>query len=256
MSVRAKSIMVATMNKITSKLKLPTEIPERLRFPDPEKFQGDRPFIWRHGVDVDLLIEAYSHGIFPWPSGEGPIGWHCPDPRGVLFFRDFHVPKNFQKELKKNGMAAEGKGRFRCTWCEDFDAVIEGCRSVKRAGDAGTWITEEMIEAYRELFAAGGAWSVEVWDDGDSGNNSQLIGGLYGTHLYGVYGGESMFSSVTNASKYGLIFLCDQLLSMGVEWIDTQTLSPIIEQFGGLLIARSRFFELLRTAQKSFFVKD
>lgn len=211
--------------------------PKRLNFPDPLKNPGDRPFIWSDGVSVELLLEAYAHGIFPWPGGEGPIGWHSPDPRGVLFFKDFKIPKNFAKEIKKNS--------FRCTWCEDFSAVIQSCRTVKRAGDVGTWITEEMIEAYEELFQMGGAWSVEVWD-GD-----KLVGGLYGTQLFGVYGGESMFSSVTNASKYGLIFLRDHLSKMGIEWIDTQTLSPIIEQFGGLLIARTRFFELMQESQKA-----
>ena len=221
-------------------------LPKLVHFPNPMNVPGDRPFIWSHGLSVDLLLECYAHGIFPWPSGEGPIGWHSPDPRGVLFFRDFKVPKNFQKEIKKNS--------YRCTWCEDFDAVIEGCRSVKRAGDVGTWITEEMIEAYRELFRLGGAWSVVVWDDSSGGDGARirgpkLVGGLYGTQLFGVYGGESMFSGVSNASKYGLIFLRERLMSMGVEWIDTQTLSPVIEQFGGLLISRSRFFDLLRESQ-------
>ena len=213
------------------------KIPRLVHFPDPMKVPGDRPFIWSYEVTVPLLLEAYAHGIFPWPGGEGPIGWHSPDPRGVLFFKDFKIPKNFQKELKKQS--------YRCTWCEDFDGVIEGCRKVKRTGDAGTWITEEMIEAYKELYRESGAWSVEVWDD-----DNQLIGGLYGTQLFGVYGGESMFSSVTNASKHGLVFLKEHLQSLGAEWIDTQTLSPIIEQFGGLLIARSRFFQLLRNSQK------
>lgn len=217
-------------------------LPKLVHFPNPLVVPGDRPFIWSHGLSVDLLLESYAHGIFPWPGGEGPIGWHSPDPRGVLFFKDFHVPRNFAKELRKVS--------YRCTWCEDFDGVIDGCRSVRRAGDAGTWITEEMIEVYRELFRLGGAWSVEVWDDGAAVKGPpKLIGGLYGTKLFGVYGGESMFSAVPNASKHGLIFLREHLMSEGVEWIDTQTLSPMIEQFGGLLIARSRFFELLRGSQ-------
>lgn len=222
-------------------------LPQLLHFPNPLNVPGDRPFIWSHGVSVDLLIECYAHGIFPWPGGEGPIGWHSPDPRGVLFFRDFHLPKNFVKELRRMG-----DGVYRCTWCEDFDAVIEGCRSVKRAGDAGTWITEEMIEAYRELFRVGGAWSVEVWEEvggADARAQRKLVGGLYGTKLFGVYGGESMFSIAPNASKHGLVFLRDHLMGVGVEWIDTQTLSPVIEQFGGVLISRSRFFQMLREAQ-------
>lgn len=211
-------------------------LPKLVHFPNPLRVPGDRPFIWSNGISVDLLLEAYAHGIFPWPGGEGPIGWHSPDPRGVLVFKDFHIPKSFVKEMKKVS--------YRCTWCEDFDAVIEGCRNVKRSGDAGTWITEEMLDCYRELFRLGGVWSVEVWD-----SEHRLIGGLYGTKLFGVYGGESMFSAVQNASKYGLVFLKGYLEKQNVEWIDTQTLSPIIEQFGGLLIARSRFFELLRRAQ-------
>ena len=214
-------------------------LPKLVHFPNPLSVPGDRPFIWSHGLSVDLLLECYAHGIFPWPGGEGPIGWHSPDPRGVLFFKDFHLPKNFQKDMKKK--------MYRCTWNEDFNAVIDSCRSVKRTGDAGTWITEEMIEAYKELFQIGGAWSVEVWDEGDN-----LVGGLYGTKLFGVYGGESMFSTVPNASKYGLVFLKEHLEAKGIEWIDTQTLSPIIEQFGGLQISRSRFFQLLRGSQSNF----
>lgn len=258
-------------------------LPTRVNFPDPLKVPGDRPFIWSDGVTLPLLLEAYAHGIFPWPGGEGPIGWHSPDPRGVLVFKDFKIPKSFLKEMKKADSLV-------CTWCANFDLVIESCRAMKRAGDVGTWITEEMVDAYKKLFAMGGAWSVEVWeestasdvnDDGSAedsaGINSKskginpnskhlhvgmdhealpperkLIGGLYGTALNGVYGGESMFSSAPNASKYGLIFLREHLMSKGVEWIDTQTLSPIIDQFGGVLISRSRFFDMLREVQSNY----
>jgi len=186
-------------------------------------------------LEIESLILAYSEGIFPWPiSKEYPLAWFSPDPRGVLFLEDFHINRSFKKVLARN--------EFQVTFNQNFEAVILNCSRVRRKNESGTWITDEIIEAYINLFRNKLAYSVEVSADG------QLVGGLYGVKLNNYYSGESMFFSRDNASKVGLYFLIEKLKSEKIAWIDTQMVTPFFAQMGAKYLARNDFLKMLKNA--------
>ncbi len=151
-------------------------------FPDPRDAPRRRP-PWPSGGDLSVLrlIEAYSRGIFPWYNAGEPILWWCPDPRFVLLPRELKVSHSLAKELKKDC--------WEVTFDQAFGQVIRGCARANRPGQDGTWIVDEMIKAYQELYTAGYAHSVECWHEG------KLAGGLYGVSLGAAFFGESMFPS-------------------------------------------------------------
>ena len=184
-------------------------------------------------LSVKLLIDAYNHGIFPWYDASQPVLWWSPDPRMVLFPEKLKVSKSMKQLFRKNA--------FEVSFNRDFKAVIENCANIWREGQAGTWITEEIQKAYLELYSLGFAHSVEVWD----GNN--LVGGLYGIYLNDkkVFCGESMFATVSNASKYGFIKLVEKLRAEGVKLIDCQIYTPHLESLGAEEISRKEFLEFL-----------
>lgn len=177
---------------------------------------------------VELLREAYTKGIFPWPQEESPILWFSPDPRGVLDFADFHVPRSLQKWARRNS-------HLRVTLNQAFKEVVRQCRLQARPGQSGTWILPEMEDAYTQLFKFGEALSIEIWD-GDG-----LIGGIYGVVVGGVFSGESMFHLKPNASKLALWKLVEVLQSKGHHWMDIQMVTPVLAGFGGKLISRDEF---------------
>ena len=172
------------------------------------------------------LVSAYRQGIFPWYDKGGPILWWAPNPRAVLFPSELNVPRSLRKRLHQN--------RFRCTWNEAFEAVITAC-AAPRCGDTGTWITQEMHQAYCDLHALGVAHSVECWQD----NN--LVGGLYGVVLGEVFFGESMFSKESDASKIAFLHLMTKPFSL----IDCQQSSPHMRHLGAREIPRQEFMQLL-----------
>ena len=181
-------------------------------------------------LSVERLLAAYQRGIFPWYSGDQPILWWSPDPRSVLFPAKLHVSRSLRKVLRKQ--------EYKITFDTAFAEVIHAC-SQPRAGDPGTWITDEMQQAYIRLHQAGYAHSIEIW------LNGKLVGGLYGIAIGKVFFGESMFSRVTDASKVAFVFLVRQLQRWQFGVIDCQIQSAHLDQFGAELIPRSEFTMLL-----------
>lgn len=180
------------------------------------------------------LIEAYNSGIFPWYSDGQPVLWWSPDPRMVLFLDNFKVSKSLKKTIDS--------GKFKVTFNTAFAEVITACAMAKRQGQDGTWITQEMINAYIELHKKGHAFSVEVW------HNDTLVGGLYGIDLpeKKVFCGESMFHKVSEASKVALFFLVEKLKTEGYKLIDCQVYSKHLEMLGACLISRNQFLGHLK----------
>ena len=207
-------------------------------FPDPND-AGEEGLV---GIGADLSVEtllsAYSKGIFPWPQPGYPLLWFCPPKRGVIDFAELHISKSLRKELR----AVETSGH-KITFNSAFAEVIEACASVPRSHETGTWILPEMVNAYIAFHDAGYAHSVELRDAGGA-----LVGGMYGVFVRGVFSGESMFFRRDNASKICLLAMISRLRSAGVTWIDTQMVTPVVEQLGGKLISRDVFLERLRSS--------
>jgi leucyl/phenylalanyl-tRNA--protein transferase len=172
------------------------------------------------------LLAAYRRGIFPWYSVGQPILWWSPDPRAVLYPEAIRVPRSLGKLLRQN--------RFQVRVDTAFDAVVRAC-AAPRAHQDGTWITDEMAEAYGRLHRLGAAHSIEAWQGGE------LVGGLYGVAMGEVFFGESMFSRVRDASKVALVALC----RLGFRLIDAQVPSEHLFRMGAVEIPRSRFLSQL-----------
>ena len=181
-------------------------------------------------LSVPRLLEAYRQGIFPWYSAGQPILWWSPDPRAVLFPDKIKISRSLKKTLRKN--------QFRVTADQAFRQVMLACAG-PRKGETGTWITEEMVEAYCQLHERGHAHSIETWMD------DKLVGGLYGIAIGRVFFGESMFSRVSDASKVATAYLCRQLDAWGFELIDCQIASPHLFTLGAEEIPRNQFRKLL-----------
>ncbi|MES2529158.1 MAG: leucyl/phenylalanyl-tRNA--protein transferase [Bdellovibrionota bacterium] len=184
-------------------------------------------------LEVDTLVAAYQQGIFPWPvSIELPLAWFSPDPRGILFIEDIHLPKSFEKFLKKNP--------YRVTFNQNMKDVIFECARIPRKDQPGTWITPDIIAGYRKLFKEDLAYSVEVWRE------NELVGGLYGVIMGEFCSGESMFMKEDNASKVALWTLLMLLKEKGIPFLDTQMVTNVVEAFGGAYIPRDEFLELIK----------
>ncbi|MEH6534917.1 MAG: leucyl/phenylalanyl-tRNA--protein transferase [Psychroserpens sp.] len=175
------------------------------------------------------LLLAYTSGIFPWFDDEEPIIWWSPDPRFVLFPKKLKVSKSMKQVLRNTD--------FVVTINQDFEAVMDQCSKVRRDGQQGTWITQNMKESYMDLHKLGHAKSIEVWLD------NQLIGGLYGVDLNnGVFCGESMFSLISNASKVGFITF---IQNSNYKLIDCQVYTNHLESLGAEDIPRDEFLKYL-----------
>jgi leucyl/phenylalanyl-tRNA--protein transferase len=199
----------------------------------PPVFHADSDGILAIGGDLspERLRLAYNSGIFPWFNEGEPIIWWSPNPRMVLFLGELIVSKSMRNILNRN--------IFRVTFNQNFRDVISNCRQVKRDGQTGTWITNEMIEAYCKLNELGMAKSVEVWQ------NDQLVGGLYGIDLGHIFCGESMFSLVSNASKVAFIALVNQLKKDNYRLLDCQVYNEHLESLGCKEIERKDFMTIL-----------
>ena len=201
----------------------------------PSVDQSNRDGILAIGGDLSLerLQLAYKSGIFPWFEEGEPIVWWSPNPRMVLFLEELVVSKSMRNILNKN--------RFKVTFNQNFKDVISICQNIKRNGQNGTWITNDMIKAYCKLHELGIAKSVEVWQD------QVLVGGLYGIDLGHVFCGESMFSKVSNASKVAFIALVNQLKAANYKLLDCQVYNPHLESLGCREIERTDFMEILKS---------
>jgi leucyl/phenylalanyl-tRNA---protein transferase len=186
-------------------------------------------------LSPERLIEAYRSGIFPWFSDGDPIIWWSPDPRFVLFPEEIYISKTMRQVLNRNV--------FSITFDHDFRSVIEGCRQPRRK-EKGTWITDEMLEAYVRLHELGIAHSVEAWNDGS------LAGGLYGLSLGKIFFGESMFARESNASKAAFVTLVKRLGERGFSCIDCQVYTEHLESLGARYISREDYLDMLREGLK------
>ncbi len=191
-------------------------------------------------IDPELLLQGYRLGVFPMAMEDGAIEWFSPDPRAILPLEDFHVPHVLRRLLRKEA--------FESTIDNCFADVIEACAARK-----DTWINREIIESYMLLHELGYAHSVEAWTCGKSASRTdssrgELAGGLYGVAIGGAFFGESMFHRVTDASKVALVALIEHLRTRKFALLDTQWLTPHLEQFGGVEISRNHYLRLLRSA--------
>jgi leucyl/phenylalanyl-tRNA--protein transferase len=184
-------------------------------------------------LSPERLLLAYKSGIFPWFNPGEPILWWAPKSRMVLYFDELAVSKSMRNILNKN--------TFTITFNQNFSEVISNCSSVKRQGQRGTWISQEMREAYCKLNELGIAKSVEVWQ------NNELVGGLYGIDLGSVFCGESMFSKVSNASKVAFISLANQLKNENYKLLDCQVYNEHLDSLGCREIDRDDFMILLNS---------
>lgn len=184
-------------------------------------------------LTADWLLLAYQHGVFPWFEDGEPITWWAPNPRMVVIPQHFKPSKSMRNILNR--------GVFNVTFNTCFKQVITHCQTVKRDGQNGTWITDEMLEAYCTLHQMGYAQSVEVWQEG------QLVGGLYGVDVgSGVFCGESMFSLVSNASKVAFHRLIEKLAKENYRLLDCQVYNPHLALLGAIEIPRDAYMEYVK----------
>lgn len=203
---------------------------EEIQFPD-YKFTSNEGIIALGGdLSTTRLIYAYKNGIFPWFSEGEPIVWYCPYQRMVLFPNQIKISKSMRKVLKDTS--------FTITENKVFEEVIFNCKTIQRNDGLGTWITNDMEKAYIKLHKKGVAKSIEIW------KNEELVGGLYGIDVNGVFCGESMFSKISNASKLGFIYLATK---KNYRLIDCQVYNKHLASLGAEEIKREVFLSILKS---------
>lgn len=207
---------------------------DEIIFPHPSEADANGLLAIGGDLSSERLMHAYNNGIFPWFNDEEPLLWWSPDPRMVLYPKELRVSKSMRVLLRKQ--------LFNITFNEAFEAVIQQCAQIKRDDQDDTWITNDMTEAYVRLHKQGIATSVEVWQ------NEELVGGLYGIDLKEkkVFCGESMFSTVSNASKAAFITLVQELKTKEYKLIDCQMHTNHLESLGASEIDRAEFLEKLK----------
>ena len=203
-----------------------------LIFPDYDEVNSEGIIAVGGDLSPERLILAYQKGIFPWFNEEDPIIWWFPQDRFVLFPENLHVSKSMKKVFRDQIFTYSENKAFR--------EVITNCSQAYRKDQDGTWITNDMIEAYCTLHEMGIAKSIEVWQ------NDELVGGLYGIDLGHIFCGESMFSKVSNASKLAFIALAKQLELANYKVLDCQVYNPHLESLGCVEIERDDFIEILK----------
>jgi leucyl/phenylalanyl-tRNA---protein transferase len=207
--------------------------PSSWLLPDPAEADEDGVV----GVGADLapgtLVDAYRRGIFPWPHPDVPLPWFSPDPRGVLRFDELRVSRSLRRTIRRSGWTA--------TVDRAFASVVSACGHGR--GSDGTWITPAMARAYRRLHDLGWAHSVEIWD------GEQLVGGLYGIQVGGVFTGESMFHRADDASKVALVELVTRFRAAGGRLVDVQLTTSHLRSLGAADVSRERFLDTLATAR-------
>ena len=207
--------------------------PSRWRFPDPERAteEDDEAGFVAVGADleVETLVDAYRHGVFPWPHTGIPLPWFSPDPRAVIEAGEVHVSRSLRRELRHRP--------WETTVDVAFDRVTEACAE-RPAGEA-TWITDRMRAAYGRLHRHGWAHSLEVWD------GSELVGGIYGVRIGGCFTGESMFHTAPDASKVALVDLCHRWAEAGGAFLDVQLPTDHLRSMGARELRRQVFLARL-----------
>lgn len=206
--------------------------PSRWEIPDPDRADLDGVV----GVGADLqpatLVAAYRRGVFPWPHEGMALPWFSPDPRAVFWVDGIHVSRSLRRRCRRSG--------WTTTLDAAFDEVVRACSEDR---DDGTWITDEMADAFRRLHERGWAHSLEVWDGED------LVGGVYGVLVGGVFTGESMFHRSSDASKVALVDLCSRLHDAGASWLDAQLPTRHLRSMGAESWPRSLFLRRLASVR-------
>jgi leucyl/phenylalanyl-tRNA--protein transferase len=205
---------------------------DELLFPPPEG--ATREGVVAVGGDFrpERLLLGYSQGIFPWPTEGMPLLWFSPDPRFVVAPRDAHLPRSLRKRIRKGG--------FEVRADTAFERVIDACAAAPREGQRGTWITPELRDGYVALHRLGYAHSIECWMQGE------LVGGLYGVALGGMFFGESMFARAPDASKIAFATLLGNLAAWDFALVDCQVYTEHLDRFGAVEIPRRAFLKTLR----------
>jgi len=207
---------------------------EKIAFPPPTLADKDGLLAVGGDLRIERLLLAYRNGIFPWYSAGQPILWWSPDPRLVLYPSEVRISRSLKRVIRKR--------RFRISSDTAFEKIIRECASVRLEQNEGTWLTEEMIDAYCGLHAAGLAHSMEVWLD------DALAGGLYGVSLGRCFFGESMFTRITDGSKIALAALAKHLEAASFHMIDCQLSTEHLIRFGAREISRRRFLRQLKNS--------
>ena len=205
-----------------------------LVFPPPEGASPEGVVAVGGDTSPERLLLAYSQGIFPWPHRGLPLLWFSPDPRCVLPLDAVHLGRSIRKRIRNTA--------FELRADSAFEAVMEGCSSVPRPGQDGTWITRDIKRGYVALHRLGHAHSIEVYLKGE------LVGGLYGVAIGASFCGESMFARADDASKVALIGLCAQLLERGFSLLDCQVMTEHLARFGAQEVPRKLYLRALRQA--------
>jgi leucyl/phenylalanyl-tRNA--protein transferase len=205
-------------------------------FPNPNEAEDDGLIAVGGSLTVDYLLAAYSQGVFPW-FGEGePILWWSPNPRMVLFPKEFKCSASLLQVIRSK--------KFEVRVDESFSEVIKNCALIKRKDQEGTWITKKMLEAYIELHKQGFAHSFETYENG------KLVGGLYGVSLGRAFFGESMFHKAANASKVAFYYLAQTMIDWQFDFIDAQQSTNHLKSLGAKDIERELFLRLLEISIK------
>ncbi len=201
------------------------------RFPDPRAANPDGIVAIGGDLHPETLQLAYRQGIFPWPVQGLPLLWFSPPERGMLDFADLHVPRSLARLRRRTAM--------RCTIDRAFAEVIRGCAATPRPEQEGTWITPAIMAAYERLHRLGIAHCVETWD------GTQVVGGVYGVAIDGVFAAESMFYRRPGASKLALLHLVEHLQGRGLDWLDIQVVTPHMARLGARAVPRDDFLTRL-----------
>lgn len=201
----------------------------KIEFPHPSQASDEGIVAWGGDLSPSRIVRAYQEGIFPWYSKQDPILWWSPDPRLIMELDDFKLTRSLRKSLKK----------FTYGIDTAFGEVIRSCASIRRDAQEGTWILPEMIEAYETLHSLGVAHSIESYYEGE------LVGGLYGVAIGGVFCGESMFAKKSDASKAAYYMLIKHLKKWEYDFVDCQVPTPHLKSLGAKEIPREKFLQRL-----------
>jgi leucyl/phenylalanyl-tRNA--protein transferase len=219
-------------------------------FPDPRTV--DLPYwchlhkTWHHGqgvvhvgpgLELDKIMAGFQNGIYPTGyEGESDITWFCPHQRAIIDFSNVRIPRSLAKVIRS--------GRYLHTIDKNFTGVIRGCRQKRKNQWWDTWVTEDAINQFTILHQYGYAHSIETWD-----REGNLVGGLFGMDAGGLFCGQSMFHTQSDASKCALLFVIEHLRSRGATWLDAQVMTPHIESLGATMISRDEFLDRLKEGQ-------
>lgn len=203
-----------------------------LRFPRPETANGQGLIAVGGDLSQERLLLAYRSGIFPWPI-DRMLTWFCPDPRAVLELDELHVSRSLAKRLRRKD--------YEVRMNSAFEQVIRAC-AARNERRPSTWILPQLVSAYTALHTSGWAHSVEVWMEGE------LVGGLYGVSIGGLFAGESMFSTVADTSKIALVHLVERMKARGLTLLDVQVPNPHLETLGIREVRRTEYLARLAGA--------